>query len=231
MLLGGFTLMRGAEEITIPASAQRLIAFLGLRERPLSRPYVAATLWPNRSAERSLADLRTALWRANRSLVPVISTMGMRLRLRPEVQVDTHKLAPLGHVTSPLTPPSFITRLAEFSLAELSSDLLPDWYDAWLIEDREWVRQLRLHAVEGLACEFTMLGRHTEAIHAALTAVKLEPLRETARTALIRAYLAEGNRSEALRQFNHYRQLLSAELGIEPSGLIRNLVRDGMLPA
>jgi DNA-binding SARP family transcriptional activator len=200
MLLGGFTLMHGAEEIIIPASAQRLIAFLGLRERPLSRPYVAATLWPNRSAERSLADLRTALWRAKRSLVPVISTLGMRLRLRPEVQVDTHKLAPLGHVTS-------------------------------LIEDRESVRQLRLHAVEGLACEFTMLGRHTEAIHAALTAVKLEPLRETARSALIRAYLAEGNRSEALRQFNHYRQLLSAELGVEPSGLIRNLVRDGVLPA
>jgi DNA-binding SARP family transcriptional activator len=157
--------------------------------------------------------------------------MGMRLRLRPEVQVDTDKLAPLGHGTSPLTPPSFITRLAEFSLAELSSDLLPDWYDAWLIEDRESVRQLRLHAVEGLACEFTMLGRHTEAIHAALTAVKLEPLRETARTALIRAYLAEGNRSEALRQFNHYRQLLSAELGVEPSGLIRDLVRNGVLPA
>jgi DNA-binding SARP family transcriptional activator len=155
----------------------------------------------------------------------------MRLRLRPEVQVDTHKLAPLGHVTSPLTPPSFITRLAEFSLAELSCELLPDWCDAWLIEDRESVRQLRLHAVEGLACEFTMLGRHTEAIHAALTAVKLEPLRETARSALIRAYLAEGNRSEALRQFNHYRQLLSAELGVEPSGLIRNLVRDGVLPA
>jgi DNA-binding SARP family transcriptional activator len=226
MLLGGFTLLRGAEEIIVPTSAQRLIAFLGLRERPLSRPYIAALLWPNCSAERSQADLRTALWRANRSPVPVISTTGMRLHLRTDVQVDTRMLATLGHITTRKTPPDLISRLTGISLTELSYELLPDWYDEWLVEEREAVRQLRLHALEGLAAEFSMLGRHSEAIHAALIAVRLEPLRETAHTALIRAYLAEGNRSEALRQFNHYRAFVSAELGVEPSELIRSLVLD-----
>jgi DNA-binding SARP family transcriptional activator len=226
MLLGGFTLLHGAEEIILPASAQRLIAFLGLRERPLSRPYVAALLWPNCSSERSQADLRTALWRANRSSIPVIGTTGMRLYLRTEVQVDTRRLATLGHVTSEPVRPGLIVRLAGISLTELSYELLPDWYDEWLIEEREAIRQLRLHALEGLASEFSTLGRHAEAIHAALIAVRLEPLRETAHTALIKAYLAEGNRSEALRQFNHYRDLLAADLGVEPSDLIRSLVRD-----
>jgi len=226
MLLGGFTLLHGADEIVVPASAQRLIAFLGLRERPLSRPYVAALLWPNCSAERSQADLRTALWRANRSLIPVISTTGMRLHLRSEVQVDTRMLAVLGRITAQHTPRDLIARLAGISLTELSYELLPDWYDDWLIEEREAIRQLRLHALEGLAAEFSVLGRHAQAIHAALIAVRLEPLRETAHTALIRAYLAEGNRSEALRQFNRYRELLAAELGVEPPELMRSLVHD-----
>ena len=37
MLLGGFTLLDGTQEIELPLSAQRLVAFLALRERGLSR--------------------------------------------------------------------------------------------------------------------------------------------------------------------------------------------------
>jgi hypothetical protein len=96
MLLGGFTLLRDAEEIELPMSAQRLVALLALRERPLSRAYLAGVLWPDCTAERSLADLRTALWRANHCTVRVIATAGMRLCLCAEVQVDVRVLMALG---------------------------------------------------------------------------------------------------------------------------------------
>jgi DNA-binding SARP family transcriptional activator len=223
-LLGGFTLLRANEEIVLPMSAQRLVALLALRERPLSRTYLAGVLWPDYSAERSLADLRTALWRANHSRASVVATMGMRLSLRAEVQVDVRALTALGRTSVGPADTSVIAELAGMSWFDLSLDLLPDWYDDWLVDDREGVRQLRLHLLEGLTDELSLRGRHAEAIQAALAAVRLEPLRETAHATLIRAHLAEGNRSEAQRQFNRCRDVLAAELAIEPSESIRQLI-------
>jgi DNA-binding SARP family transcriptional activator len=223
MLLGGFTLVSGTEEIGLPMSAQRLVAFLALRDRPLSRVYAASVLWPDCPAHRSLADLRTALWRANRSAVPVIACAGIRLRLRSEVQVDVRELIEFGRVTVGMAK-GVVHGLGPMSWPDLSLDLLPDWCDDWLIDDREGVRQLRLHALERLTEELSLSGRHAEAIQAGIAAVRLEPLRETAHATLIRAHLAEGNRSEALRQFHRCRRLLAEELGVEPSASIGGLL-------
>jgi DNA-binding SARP family transcriptional activator len=57
-------------------------------------------------------------------------------------------------------------------------------------------------------------------------AVAAEPTRESARTELIKAHLAEGNVDEAIRQFESFRRVLEGELGVEPS---RRLV--GLFPA
>ena len=225
MLLGGFTLLHGVQEVIVPASAQRLIALLGLRERPLSRPYVAGLLWPDYSAERSLAGLRTVLWRANGSSVPLIGTAGLQLYLHAHVQVDTRALATMGHASPGILRRGPVPELAGISATEISLDLLPGWYDDWVVEEREVFRQLRLHVLEGMTAELSAGGRHAEAIQAALIAIKLEPLRETAHAALIKAHLAEGNRSEALRQFNRLRQLLWDELGVEPTQSVRTLVQ------
>jgi DNA-binding SARP family transcriptional activator len=37
--------------------------------------------------------------------------------------------------------------------------------------------------------------------------------------------LAEGNQSEAVREFMHYRALLHSELGLEPTPRLRRLVQ------
>ena len=67
ILITGFALWRGREELEIATSGQRLIALLALRDRPVGRLHVAGTLWPDYPKERSLADLRTTLWRINQS--------------------------------------------------------------------------------------------------------------------------------------------------------------------
>jgi Bacterial transcriptional activator domain len=53
-------------------------------------------------------------------------------------------------------------------------------------------------------------------------------LRETAQSALIRAHLVEGNRTEALRQYETYRRLLWSEVRLPPSDALRTLVTDGL---
>jgi SARP family transcriptional regulator, regulator of embCAB operon len=117
------------------------------------------------------------------------------------------------------------SELGMAAVAALSADLLPDWYDDWvLIEAEDW-RQFRLHALEALAGRLLAAGRWGEAASAAGAAVRAEPLRESARAALIDVHLAEGNQSEAMREFARYRVLLRAELGLEPTPRLRHLIQ------
>jgi SARP family transcriptional regulator, regulator of embCAB operon len=43
--------------------------------------------------------------------------------------------------------------------------------------------------------------------------------------ALIQAHLAEGNQSEAVREFTRYRTLLDAELGLAPTHRLHELLQ------
>jgi DNA-binding SARP family transcriptional activator len=105
----------------------------------------------------------------------------------------------------------------------LSGDFLPDWSEDWVLIERERFRQLRLHALEAICEQLTLAGRYGQAIDAGLAAVAGEPLRESAHRALIRAYLSEGNRVEALRQYELYRGLAHTELHVQPSPRMRAL--------
>ncbi|MQA86310.1 MAG: hypothetical protein GEV03_17165 [Streptosporangiales bacterium] len=84
--------------------------------------------------------------------------------------------------------------------------------------------QVRLHALEALCAHHRASGRLDTALQAGLAAVACEPLRESAHRQLARVHLAEGNPSEALRQYDLYRRLLRTELGLAPSPKFRQLV-------
>jgi DNA-binding SARP family transcriptional activator len=53
-----------------------------------------------------------------------------------------------------------------------------------------------------------------------------EPLHETAHQVLIEAYLAEGNRADALRQYAAYARLMRDDLRLDPSPAVAALVAD-----
>jgi DNA-binding SARP family transcriptional activator len=79
--------------------------------------------------------------------------------------------------------------------------------------------------LEVLSIQLLAAGDAKAAVEAALATVAVEPLRESGHRAVIRAYLAEGNRAEALRQLSQLRHLLRGELGVEPSTLVTDLFR------
>lgn len=223
-LLGGFRLSAGSRTIDVAASGQRLIALLALRDRPAARLYVAGTLWPDYRTERSLADLRTTLWRLNQSGEPVVDATHSCLGLGEHIDVDVRRLVAFTHcLHTPMAGPGEID-LDSVGLSELCGELLPDWYEEWLVDERERLRQIRLHALEKLSALLSEAGRHSDAIQASLAAIRLEPLRETAHRALIEAHLAEGNWSEARRQFRRCERLLKEELGVEPTVSMRRLL-------
>jgi DNA-binding SARP family transcriptional activator len=213
-LVGGFTLLGDQRTVAVPATAQRLLALVALSERGILRGLVAARLWPDSSEERAAAGLRSTLWRLRRICPGIVSSIGDHLQLDSGVDVDLHQLsAEASRLRSGGWQRS---DLSADAVSRFAGDLLPDWYEEWVLVERERFRQLRLHALERLCQLYIDAGRAAEAVDAGLAAVAGEPLRETAQSALIAAYVAEGNRAEALRQFDSYRQLLHHELGLEP---------------
>ena len=213
----------------LPHGSQRLLAFLALRDRAVTRTAIAGTLWPEASEEHAHASLRSALSRLNEIERTVVRVTFQDLSLADGVSIDIRDARLLTHrLLNPGTGRD--SDLSDQAIATLSVDLLPDWYDEWAVVEAEDWRQLRLHALDALAERLTAAGRYADATSAALAAVKAEPLRETAHAALVRVYLAEGNRAEALSAFEHYRALLRAELDLEPTPLIQALVKDLQQP-
>jgi DNA-binding SARP family transcriptional activator len=220
-LLGTFELRCHGESVSVPPSAQRVLAFAALHERPLQRPYVAGTLWMNASEERAAASLRSSLWRLRRPGHRLVLATSTHVCLAPEVDVDVRRAYELAHQLLADSGREDVLP-ADTSL---EGELLPDWYDDWLLLERERFRQLSLHALEALAERLIAAGRLGQALEAALAAVRGEPLRESAHRVLIRVHLAEGNAGEALGQYRVCRRLLADQLGLAPSPQLDALVQ------
>jgi DNA-binding SARP family transcriptional activator len=221
-LLGGFSLSVEAKEVDLPMNAQRLVCFLALHNQPLLRTFVGGALWGESTDLRAGGSLRSALWRLRRATYPVVSLTSDHIALAPTVVVDLHEGEALAHRV--LDPSQDLDDVEEVNEDVLSVDLLPDWTEDWVLMERESYHQLRLRALEALCRRLTAKERFGQAVQAGLAAVSGEPLRESARLALIEAHLGERNVAAALREYESFRQLLQDELGLEPSEDMRVLV-------
>jgi SARP family transcriptional regulator, regulator of embCAB operon len=211
--------------VPLPLGAQRLLAFLAVHRVPLLRTHVGEALWPESHRRRASANLRSALWRIRQAGHNVVDPAGGRLGLCADVAVDVREQVTLARrlLDRSLSWPD--GALGSHTAAKLSADLLCDWYDEWLLLERDRWNQLRLHALEALAEHLLAAGEYSQAVEAALAAVWAEPLRESAHRILVRVHAAEGNLSEAVGQYRRYRQLLHRELSTSPTAQMEELIR------
>ena len=222
-LFGTFRLEGANGSVAVPASARRLLAYLGLHKHA-PRSVVAGTLWPDSAEEHAHGSLRTALWRLRRMRQPPVRCEGDSLFLADGVCVDVDDFT---RAALPLTAPAAPApdRVPPPLAVLESGELLPGWDEEWIGPERERLRQLRLHALESLSVRLTVRGCHALALEAALRCVAIEPLRESAHCAVVAVHLAENNVVEAIRHYEAFRRLLREELGLEPSARM-----SGMFP-
>lgn len=224
-LLGAFELKDEAETVVLSGGTQRLLAFVALQGRPVSRGVVAEALWPDVPEAQSHASLRSAIWRLEELARNSMSINVLELELSPEVDLDLQDARALAHRILLVDTMPSEGDMTPAAIAALSSDLLPDWYDDWTIIRAEDWRQLRLHALEALAQKLLDARRYSDALETASEAKRADPLRESPHALIMRIHLAEGNQSEAVQVFLAYRRLLHDELGIEPTPQLRDLVK------
>lgn len=220
-LFDGFRLEVAGREVDLAEGPRRLVALLALRGR-MGRCRAAATLWPDADPPRAMARLRTQIWRVHQAVPDLVVSDGGRLGLHADVDTDVRRLAALaGTVLAALD-----ADLAAWTPEPTSGELLPDWEDEWLDDERERLRQLRMHTLEAVAGRLAGTGRYGPAVDLALTVLRGDPLRESAHRALIRIHLAEGNVAEARRAYRRCALILERELGVGPSGATSALLLD-----
>lgn len=219
-LLGSFRLEQGSSTLDPAARGQRILAMLALLG-PMSRAHAAGLLWPDASARHAQGSLRTAVWRLRQVEPDLVEPWEEYLQLGHRLQVDVTGFT------------AWARRLLQAEGVEPGDlgpvlpsmgELLPGWDDEWTLLERERVRQLRLHALEALARRLCDAGRFPAAESAALEAIRLEPLRESAYHTLIAVHLAENNTAEARRHYRTFHAILGRAMGVEPSAHLRGLV-------
>jgi DNA-binding SARP family transcriptional activator len=221
-LLQSWQLRRDARTVQVAARQQRLITALAINgTRP--RSYLAGLLWPENSETRALESLRVSVHLVSRQIPGLLITGGAVLSLSEQVDIDLHRVrAQIRELSQGRLDGNVVSSLQQLRDAEL----LPGWYDDWVLFEQSRLRQDRLHAYLIIARE-SVAGCDLEvAVEASEAALELEPLYESAVGLLIQAERQRGNNASALRAFEKYQAKLKEDIGIVPSGVLRRLVRD-----
>lgn len=219
-LMGSWLLQRGSTTMKVAIREQRLIAcvaLLGCRRRS----FLSGLLWPKSNEKQAAGNLRTSVWCITHSFPNLLQTTPVTLELHESVQVDVsalrQHLQTLHEDPGLLAPDSYLDHLGR-------ADLLPGWYDDWVLFEQERLRQLRLDALEEVGRRYLAANDTGRAVLAALTAVSIEPLRESAQFLLIQAHMAAGNRAAAVRAYTTFANRLDEELGVQPSDKLADLM-------
>lgn len=221
-LFNDWRLVNDHQIIRVPLRSQRLAALLALRGRQ-NRARLAGTLWPEVDEHRAQASLRTAISVLHRCVSGLVEKDQSDVYLSKDVVVDVVEFRRhADHVLAGRLPehPSDVAHPTVSG-----GELLPGWYDDWVLVEREGIHQLRLHVLEALARELAERSAFAYALQAALKAVEIDPLRESARRAVINVHLTEGNTADAIREYQRFRCILQEEIGVEPTRHLTELMQ------
>lgn len=117
-------------------------------------------------------------------------------------------------------------RAAAYLVDLQTGDLLPGWYDSFILSEQDLLQVHRLHCYRRIAREALDHGRVAIALQAARAALALDPYDGCSVSQLIRAELMQSNRSSAVRIYDDHVAVLERDLGITPAPETTALVAD-----
>jgi DNA-binding SARP family transcriptional activator len=203
-----------------------LFEFMGRVHR---RERLADQFWGHLDPDRARAALNTALWRLRKLLSrdPTskggqnLRSFGSEIVLEPAcwLDVDTHCFdAAIKDLFDPRGGPQISGRLAvlEAAIQSYAGPFL-DGEDAdWILEERERLHSLYVRAASELVSIYGLAERYEEAIATARRIIAADPFRESTFRKLAILLVLNGQRGDALRQYERWSTMFRRELGIEP---------------
>lgn len=230
-LLGGFRLIRAGCELKAIQS-ERLALLLGYLflhlEAPPSRKQLAYIFWPDTTEEQARANLRNLIHQLKR-MYPEIETFvdfeGQSIRWRDESALTVDALqftSALTRAKNQKDDASCLRELQE-AVSLYRGQLMPGFYEDWILLQREELHSAFLNALTRLAKLLEDHRQYTEAIEAINRLIRNDPLNEAAYQQAMRLHALNRDRAGALQVFHHCSTILMRELGEEPSAETKSL--------
>ncbi len=221
-MLGGFEL-HGADggDLTPPGKKLRaLVALLALAPAAgWPRERLTALLWGDRDEEQARGSLRQAL-------------AELRRILGDSILLTDREMAAFDPAAARADAVEFAHLAAAGDLEQAAGLYRGDLLDGVSLPDAgfaDWllVERTRLHDLAvGVLARLLETQSGETAIATAQRLLKLDPAREETHRALMRLYAARGDRSQALRQYQHCRDSLMRDLGVKPEPETERLFKE-----
>lgn len=222
-LLGPFALTEKGQPVDLHiAKMQALLAYLALTATATPRDQLLALLWAESHPDAARKNLRNRLWQLRQLTdAELVIADGDTLALAPTVESDvatfttglTQQLAAATIDESTLQP--LLDMWRGPLLEGLQLHEAPD-FELWLSQQREQVGQLYLRALEALLQQHIRQSDWNDVITLAQRGLAYDALHEPFVQQLMIGYAQQGQRAEALRQYEQLQKRLRIELDVEP---------------
>jgi DNA-binding SARP family transcriptional activator len=214
--------------------------------REIRRECVADQLWRKSNAARQKSALNSAVWRIGKKLP---KDAGIRLRgdsstisleIDPDIPVDARLLTELVHEgTSQDNPDQALVDRLSLVIEQTEAPFMDDRIDDWVLSERERLFNIRMRGLTLLLHWYGDIRRYEDALEVGRRLLSADPFREIAQIDMMWVYVLNGQRAQALIQYQTYADLLKRELNIEPmpetralyDHIRRGLSSDGTAPA
>jgi predicted ATPase len=216
-ILGSFCLERGGATIHLPTrKAESLLAYLALHPQPHAREKVAALFWGDSPDDLARRSLRTALASLRKEIgdeVVLADREIVQFNSSDHVWVDAIEFQ--AQAAQLLARDSPDAAIIDFDLYR--GELLADFYDEWILAERERLHTLYLDALLRTIQRLREQSEYSRAIDTARKMLAVDVANEQAHQQVMFCHWSLGDRNAALKQFDECKRALHDELGVEPS--------------
>lgn len=210
---GGVRVLHNERDITaeLPTKIIALLIYVARHGKPKPREHLAELFWGDKSAKQAYGSLRTAISKAKPLLGEALQVTHSEIGV--SAWLDANQFD--GLVANPLRREDGLKLYLGDFMASFFADDAREFED-WQLREAEKLHEQFIQITQLHIQDLQKSNQIAEAILSARRALALSPLREDMQRTLIKLYQQSDDRTSALRQYHHYRNLLWEELGVEP---------------
>jgi len=221
------------------SKAQALLCYLAVTGQPHTRAALAGLLWGDMPEAKARMNLSQALSTLRRFFADHLTitrqTVAFERSSDARLDVDIFEGRVRGRRSASNIPT--LQEAVELYRGDFLDGLhvrdAPE-FEVWVLGQRAHLRELALQALRRLAIHYAGQGEAgwPAAIEYTTRLLTLEPWQEEAHRELMRLLALSGQRSAALVQYEHCRQILADELDVEPAAettALYDRIREGTL--
>jgi WD40 repeat protein/DNA-binding SARP family transcriptional activator len=235
-LLGQFDIRLDGKRIVIASRAgQSLLAYLALTAgTPHRREKLAGTLWPDSSEENARKNLRQELWRIRKAIPAQNLPEADDYLIADEYTLTFNRDADYWLDVSILEKSDPDIQSLTSSLSLYQGELLPGFYDDWVVLERERLQTLFESKMEQLVEKLVESERWTAVQEQCERWLSLGFVSESAYRALMLSYNARGDMAKVSTIYQRCVEDLQDHFGVEPSAethaLFNGLLKGAKVP-